>query len=502
MAEYGETMKDLRASFATGKTRTYEWRAAQLKAVLKLVHENEDKIAEVLTKDLHKSRIESEIMETILCVNDAVDMINNVQDWMKGQKVSKSSIYIMDTAYVVKEPLGVVLVIGAWNYPIQLVLLPLIGAIAAGNCVVIKPSEVSEASAKFFEEVVPKYLDKDCFRVVNGGVPETTALLKERFDLIFYTGNSFVGKIVMKAAAEYLTPVVLELGGKSPVYVDKDTNLTVVARRLTWGKFCNAGQTCIAPDYVMCAPELQDELVSKIKLVIDEFYTTDPKQSESYGRIVNDKHYQRLQKLKEEGSVIAIGGEDDEKDKYIAPTVIKDVKFTDKVMQEEIFGPILPIIPIKDHQEAIEIINNREKPLAIYVFTNNKTVVQDFKTRTSSGGLLINDTVVHAGLTSLPFGGVGNSGIGSYHGKYSFDAFSHSKPVLEKSLAIDQVNNVRYPPYTENKRGWINWIMRKKVKRTGFFSFFPFVVMGAMFAMVFKTVGVTAEGILGNDDRA
>ncbi|BFZ04951.1 hypothetical protein BsWGS_07990 [Bradybaena similaris] len=496
---YGEILKDLRSSFASGKTRTYEWRISQLKAVVKLLEENGAQIAEVLHKDLHKSRIEGELMETTLCLNDAIDSINNLRDWMKPAKVAKGAIFLLDSAYIQKEPFGVTLIIGAWNYPIQLVLLPLIGAIAAGNCALIKPSDVAEASAKFFEETIPKYLDTSSFRVVTGGIPETTALLKERFDLIFYTGNSTVGKIVMRAAAEHLTPVVLELGGKSPVYVDKGVDIGIVARRLAWGKYCNSGQTCIAPDYVMCPPELQDPLIASLKTVIDDFYTKDPKQSDSYGRIVNGKHYQRLQGLKK-GSVAAIEGEDDEKEKYIAPTVLKDVKFTDAVMQDEIFGPLLPIVTVQNHVEAIENINCREKPLALYVFTNHKDVVQDFRDKTCSGALLINDTVIHAGLSSLPFGGVGNSGMGAYHGKHSFDAFSHNKAVLEKSLSLDQVNNLRYPPYTEKKHSWVNWLMRKKIKKTGIAAFFPFVVMGAMFAFFFKTLGVTAETIRGKED--
>ncbi|CAG5116347.1 unnamed protein product, partial [Candidula unifasciata] len=478
-------IKDLRASFASGKTRTYEWRIAQLKAVVRLLQENEAQIAAVLYKDLHKSRIEGELMETSLCLNDAIDSINSLQEWMKPTKAAKGSIFLMDSAYIMKEPLGVTLIIGAWNYPVQLVILPLIGAIAAGNCAVLKPSELAEATATFFAETIPKYLDTNSFRVVTGGVPETTALLKERFDLIFYTGNSAVGKIVMRAASEYLTPVVLELGGKSPAYVDRNIDVDLVARRLAWGKFCNAGQTCVAPDYVLCPPEVQDSLIASLKTVIKDFYTEDPKQSDSFGRIINERHYQRLQKLKK-SSTIAFEGEDDEKDKFISPTILKDVKLTDPAMQEEIFGPILPIVPVQNHLEAIEVINSREKPLALYVFTNNKNMVQDFKDKTSSGGLLVNDTVVHAGLTTLPFGGVGNSGIGAYHGKHSFDAFSHNKAVLEKSLAFDQINNLRYPPYTDKKYSWVSWMMKKKIKKTGFSALFPFVVMGAMFAFFFK----------------
>uniref|UniRef100_A0A2C9K1W9 Aldehyde dehydrogenase n=1 Tax=Biomphalaria glabrata TaxID=6526 RepID=A0A2C9K1W9_BIOGL len=492
--DFSQTVKDLRQSFASGKTRSNEWRTAQLKGVIKLIQENEEVISEALYKDLHKNKAEAAIMELILCVNDAVNAINSLDSWTKPEKVSKGALYLMDNAYIIKEPLGVALIIGAWNYPIQLILLPLIGAIAAGNCALIKPSEVSEASARFIEEYIPKYLDKDCFKVINGGVAETTAILEQRFDTIFYTGNSQVAKIVMAAAAKNLTPVILELGGKSPVYIDTKTDLAVVARRLCWGKFCNAGQTCIAPDYVMCPKEIQDELIEKIKASVEEFYTADPKTSDSYGRIVNNRHFTRIQRLKQ-GSTVAVGGEEDEKENYISPTVLRDVKLTDTVMQDEIFGPLLPIVPVKDHTEAIDIINTREKPLALYVFTKNSKISQEFRDRTSSGAIVVNDTVVHGGLPTLPFGGVGNSGLGSYHGKFSFNAFSHDKPVLEKSLAMDSVNNIRYPPYTDKKLGWVKWIMTKKPKKQGMLAFFPFVAIGVIFSFMFKVIGVGAESI-------
>ncbi|XP_005104004.1 aldehyde dehydrogenase family 3 member B1 isoform X2 [Aplysia californica] len=497
---YELMMKDVRSAFATGKTRTYEWRISQLKAIMRCLQENSDKINEVLFKDLHKHSLESVVMEANMCVSEAIDCINNLKDWMKPEKVSKPALYMMDTAYIQSEPYGVALIIGAWNYPIQLTLLPLIGAIAAGNCVVLKPSEVSAASAQFLQDYLPKYVDNDCIKVVNGAVPETTALLKEKFDFIMYTGNSFVARIVMEAASKHLTPVLLELGGKSPAYVDKGTDMEVVARRLCWGKFANAGQTCVAPDYVMCQKDMQDELIKNLKATIEAFYTADPKSSDSFGRIVNEKHFQRVQKLKK-GAEVAVGGGDVEEEKYIAPTVLRDVKLTDPVMQDEIFGPLLPIMPVQDHAEAIKIINDRDKPLSLYVFSNNKSLIQEFRLGTSSGAFLVNDTVVHGGLNTLPFGGVGNSGMGRYHGKHSFDSFSHQKAVLEKSLALDSVNQLRYPPYSDTKLGWLQWIMKKKVKRTGVFSFLPFVVMGAMFAMFYKTAGVMADSVGAGQDN-
>ncbi|RUS87729.1 hypothetical protein EGW08_004475 [Elysia chlorotica] len=491
MESYGQMITDMRSVFLSGKTKSEKWRSTQLRAIVNLIEENAQKICDALQADLHKHKGEVIITEMELCKNDAINAINHLSEWMKPEKVAKSMMFMMDNACIQKEPLGVSLIIGAWNYPIQLILLPMIGAIAAGNCCILKPSEMSPKTAEFLHEYIPKYLDNDCIKVVLGGVPETTALLKERFDIILYTGNSMVAKIVMEAASKFLTPVILELGGKSPVYIDRNIDLNVVARRVSWGKFINAGQTCVAPDYVMCPKEIQGELVSCLKNAIDDFFTKDTKSSDSYGRIVNSRHFGRLQKLLE-GTKPVIGGESDETERFIAPTVITDVQLSDKIMQEEIFGPILPIVTVKDHNEAIEIINSREKPLALYVFTTNKTVREDIRQKTSSGAFLANDTVVHGGLCSLPFGGVGNSGMGAYHGKHTFNAFSHSKAVLEKSLGMESAMSLRYPPYTEAKLGWLGWIMKEKIKRKGIMSFFPFVVMGAMFGLLFKTVGVTA----------
>lgn len=498
MESYGQMIQDMRSVFMTGKTKSERWRSTQLRALVNLIEENSDKLCAALQEDLHKHKAESFITELSLCKNDAIHAINQLSEWMKPNKVPKGLLFMMDNACIQKEPLGVSLIIGAWNYPVQLTLLPLIGAIAAGNCCVLKPSELSAKTAEFLKEYIPKYLDNDCIKVVNGGVPETTALLKERFDIILYTGSSNVAKIVMEAASKHLTPVILELGGKSPVFIDKSVDLQIVARRLSWGKFLNAGQTCVAPDYVLCPKELQEELISQVKIAVEEFYTKDPKASDSFGRIINSRHYGRIQKLLE-GTSPVMGGDSDEKERYIAPTVLADVKITDPIMQEEIFGPVLPIVSVKDHNEAIEFINSREKPLALYVFTNNGTVREDIKQKTSSGAFVVNDTVLHGGLCSLPFGGVGNSGMGAYHGKHSFDAFSHSKAVLEKSLGMESANGIRYPPYTESKLGWANWIMQQKIKKKGIMSFFPFVVMGAMFGLLFQTVGVTATETEGNN---
>ncbi|XP_078331765.1 aldehyde dehydrogenase family 3 member B1-like isoform X3 [Crassostrea virginica] len=431
MADYSEMIAGLRKAFNSGVTKTYEWRKKQLEGVLTLLDENRDRIAQCLKDDLNKPSLEAAVYEIDFSRNDLIETMNNLKDWMKPEKVKKGLLNIMDTAYIQREPYGVALVMGAWNYPIQITVVPLFGAIAAGNCVVLKPSELAGSTAKALEELIPKYLDNECVKVVNGGIPETTALLKERFDYIFYTGNTMVGKIIMRAAAEYLTPVTLELGGKSPVFVDENSDLNLVARRVTWGKLVNAGQTCIAPDYVMCKKELQEKLVEECKKSINEYYG-DPAKSQDYCRIINERHLKRIKKLIDGSGDVVVGGDVDEEQKYVAPTILTNVKESDPVMMEEIFGPVLPIMPVNNAEEAITHINKGEKPLAMYVFSKDHEVAKKFLDNTSSGGFVFNDTMMHAGLMSLPFGGVGSSGIGSYHGMHTFDTFSHKRAVLER----------------------------------------------------------------------
>ncbi|XP_064600056.1 aldehyde dehydrogenase, dimeric NADP-preferring-like isoform X2 [Liolophura sinensis] len=485
MANYTELVSGVRKTFLSGKTKTLAWRRKQLDGILKILTEKKDDIVEALKKDLHKPKMETLVFEVSLATNEVINTMNNLEEWMKPEKVKKGLLNMMDTCYIRREPLGTVLILGAWNYPLQLTLLPLLGALAAGNCAILKPSEVAENTALLLEKLIPQYLDTECVKVVNGGVPETTALLKERFDHIFYTGNSMVAKIVMKAAAENLTPVTLELGGKSPVYIDRGCDLSVVGRRLMWGKVCNAGQTCVAPDYVLCPQDVQEPLIEKLKSALDEFYKGDPAESDDYGRIINKRHFERVKNLLGSGTV-AFGGDLKPEELYISPTVIKDVKLDDPVMTNEIFGPLLPIVTVKNEDEAIDIINSREKPLALYVFSTNKNVVDKIVEQTSSGGFCVNDVMVHGGLETLPFGGVGHSGMGSYHGHHTFDTFSHKRACLLKDLKMDNVNQIRYPPYTEKKLSWITWIMQKKPKRSGILSFVPFLLLGTIFAVVFK----------------
>uniref|UniRef100_A0A3Q0RA07 Aldehyde dehydrogenase n=1 Tax=Amphilophus citrinellus TaxID=61819 RepID=A0A3Q0RA07_AMPCI len=451
-----------RKSFQTGKTKLLEHRIHHLRNLLRFVTERRKDIAESVKKDLGKSEHGTELFETLGLEGEIKLAIDKLAEWAAPRPVEKSLLTISDEVFVHPEPLGVVLIIGAWNYPWAVTLQPLVGAIAAGNAAVIKPSEVSCHSAKVMEELLPQYLDKDLYPVVTGGVPETQELLKQRFDHVFYTGSSTVGKLVMEAAARNLTPVTLELGGKSPCYIDKNCDITVACRRITWGKFVNCGQTCIAPDYILCEPSIRSRVLEEIKNCIKEFYTDDPKTFEDYGRIINKQHFKRIMALME-GSAVAIGGDSDESQCYIAPTVLKDVTGESKVMKEEIFGPLLPIITVSGVEEAIQFINEREKALVIYVFSHDNKLIKRVIAETSSGALLANDCLVHFTVSSLPFGGVGNSGMGCYHGRYSFDQLSHLRSCLIKQLKLEGVNSMRYPPHTAKKLSWARFFLLKQI---------------------------------------
>jgi len=346
----------------------------------------------------------------------------------------------------------VVLVIGAWNYPFHLVCLPLVGALAAGNCVVLKPSELCPSVSAFLSQWIPRYLDPKAVRVVEGGVPETTALLQERWDHIFFTGSAKIGRVVMEAAAKHLTPVTLELGGKSPCIVDETANLDLAAKRIVYGKFVNAGQTCVAPDYVLVHEDAHDALVNRMVSAIREFYGDVPKESPDLARIINREHFARLTGFLE-GADVAVGGEADAAELYIAPTIIKNAKEDDALMQEEIFGPILPVISVRDIDEAVAFVNRGAKPLALYLFTNDAQVEDRVLGATSAGGTTINHVWLHFGVPALPFGGVGESGMGAYHGRHSFETFSHKRAVLKKRALWEPP--LLFPPYSARKLRWI-----------------------------------------------
>jgi len=446
--EIPKLVQELRASFESGKTRPIEWRRGQLDAMLELVRDRQEDILDALAADVGKPRLEAYGAEVSFMVNDINHAKKHLARWMKAERVPTTLVNQPGKSRVRSEPLGVALIIAPWNYPFQLAMSPLVGALAAGNCAILKPSEVAPATSRLIAELVPQYLDASAVKVVEGGVPETTKLLEQHFDHIFYTGNGQVGRIVMRAAAEHLTPVTLELGGKSPCVVDHTADLDVTARRVVWGKFYNCGQTCVAPDYVLVEASIHDAFVNRVLATIREFWGDDPQKSPDYGRVVNGRHLKRLLGLIE-GNTIAAGGVSEEADRYLAPTVLTEVSPDEKVMQEEIFGPILPVLSVPDVDAAIAFINARPKPLALYHFSGDKRLSERVLTRTSSGGACINHCLMHLTVPELPFGGVGESGMGAYHGKGSFDTFSHRKSVLSRPFAMDPP--VAYPPYTEFK---------------------------------------------------
>lgn len=430
-----DTVARLRAAFRTGRTKPVEWRVTQLRRLRAMLTENAPELAAALHADLGKSATESQRTEIGFTVREIDHTLAHLDDWLRPEPAPVPEHLGADTrAWTQYEPLGVVLVIAPWNYPVQLLLTPIVGALAAGNAVLAKPSELAPATSAVLARLLRAHLDPEAVAVVEGGVPETTALLAERFDHIFYTGNGAVGRIVMRAAAEHLTPVTLELGGKSPAFVDRDTDLTVVADRLAAGKFLNAGQTCVAPDYVLTDPETAAALEAEFVRAVEALFGTDPATSPEYGRIVNERHFDRLTGLLGSGRAV-VGGASDRASKYIAPTVLADVDPASPVMREEIFGPILPIVTVPGLDEAIDFINDRDKPLALYVFSASDDTRERVAAETSSGGLGHGLPLAHLTVSDLPFGGVGESGMGNYHGRYSIDTFSHRKAVLEKPLS-------------------------------------------------------------------
>ncbi len=449
-------VEDLRKSFRSGRTRPLQWRRQQLKALLTMLDKEEERFLKAVADDFSKPRVEAWGGEVNFVAGEARYTLKHLEDWMKPTKVTTALANQPGKSRIHHEPLGTALIIAPWNYPLQLLLGPFVGAVAAGNTSVLKPSEMAPHTAATLAELVPRYLDTEAVKVVLGGVPETTALLKERFDHIFFTGNGTVGRIVMRAAAEHLTPVTLELGGKSPCIVDRSVDLEVAAKRIAWAKFYNAGQSCTSVDYVLADETIEDALVHRIEAAVREFYGDDPKSSPDFARIVNERHHQRLRGLLEEGDIVC-GGETDEKSCYIAPTVIRNVTRDMKVMQEEIFGPILPIVKVRDLDEAIDFVNAGEKPLALYVFSRSQKRAKRVIRETSSGGACINECIAHMVVPELPFGGVGESGMGAYHGRASFDLFSHHKSVLIKSTKVDPA--FRYPPYTDDKERWLRRLL-------------------------------------------
>ena len=437
-----------RTAFESGKTRPLAWRKAQLLSMIKMLRDNADEFSAALKQDLGRGPEEAWLYDIGFSITEIELIIKNLKKWTEPRKVSTPLVSLPGSSHRIPQPLGVVLVIAPWNYPIQLLMIPVAGAIAAGNAVVMKPSEVSSATSALLGKLVPQYFDKDAIAIVEGAVPETTQLLAEKFDHIFYTGNGTVGRVVMRAAAENLTPVTLELGGKSPTIVDKSANIAIAGRRIAWAKYVNAGQTCVAPDYVLAHADIADKLVDEIRKSVKDFYGADPQSSGDFARISSPRHFSRLKAMLTSGKV-AIGGETDEQQRYIAPTVLVDVTASDSVMQEEIFGPILPMLTVGSIDEAINFVNARPHPLALYVFAEDQKVNDKVVASTTSGGVTVNGTIFHMTGPFLPFGGVGESGMGAYHGRAGVDTFQHLKPVLKRSTRVDAP--LAYPPYTKRK---------------------------------------------------
>lgn len=423
-----------KAKFDSGVTRPWEWREKQLIGIRDFLDKEKAAIFKALDDDLGRVPLEA-TTEWINARNQVQCMLKNGKKLMKKSKVSSPMMHLANSSYRYPEPLGTALIMGAWNYPIDLTLGPLAGAIAAGNTAVVKPSEIAGASAALMAERLPKYIDNEAFPIFVEGPEGSSRLLKERYDMIFFTGGTHIGKIVMRAAAEHLTPVVLELGGKNPVWIDQTANFNVTASRLMFGKCINSGQICIAPNYVMCTPETEKKLVETIKTLMTEWYAEGPQASTSYsGKMVSQRHYDRLKNLiSETKGTVVIGGKTVDEGRFIEPTVVTNVKLDDPLMKDEIFGPILPIIQVESLEEALKIIKSDEKPLASYCFADDKKVVEKWIQNVSSGGMCINDTIMQISNENLPFGGVGHSGMGAYHGLESFRVFSHYKSVLEQN---------------------------------------------------------------------
>ncbi|XP_020284677.1 aldehyde dehydrogenase, dimeric NADP-preferring isoform X2 [Pseudomyrmex gracilis] len=464
LINYADVVQQLRDAFNTGKTRSLEWRITQLKQLKRMINETATEITIALASDLRKSKFEAYATEIDFAINEIDNMLDNIKQWAAPLEPHKELANFFDSVKIYKDPYGVVLIIGTWNYPLQLTIVPLIGAIAGGNCAILKPSEIAPATMKYLADTIPKYLDTECVRVVVGGVSQTTELLKERFDYIFYTGSTGVGKIIREASNKYLTPVTLELGGKSPVYLDNTVDMTLAAKRILWGKCLNAGQTCIAPDYVLCTREVQNKFVQEAEKILKEWYGENLQESPDFVRIVTEKHYQRLVTfLNGNNGKIAIGGITNPTEKFISPTILLDIKPTDPVMQEEIFGPILPLVTVNNAYEAIEFINSRESPLVLYIFSENKKV-QELFLQIRCGSTCINDTILQYSVDSLPFGGVGYSGMGAYHGKYTFDTFVHEKSVLirDYNKIAEMLSKNRFPPYSDAKLKMIKLLVRKR----------------------------------------
>lgn len=451
---FQEILDSQRVFFNSQKTKNLTLRKMYLEKLKEVIVDNEDLLYEAIDKDFGKSKFDTFTTEISFVLKDIDYFLNHLNSLSKPKRVRTNLANQLGSSKVYPEPLGCTLVIGAWNYPYQLSLSPVVAALAAGNTCILKPSEIAENSMKAMVKIINENFPKEYFHVLEGGIEETTEILKLKFDKIFFTGSPKVGQIVYEAAAKHLTPVTLELGGKSPVIVTHTANFEVAAKRIVWGKFLNAGQTCVAPDYLLIDEKIKDSFLDSLKEHIQKFKYTEG--AEQYTQIINDKNFERLMKLIDPTKVF-LGGKSDSTKRYIEPTILQNVTWDDAVMKEEIFGPILPVLTFKNFNEALAQISAYEKPLSAYLFTDESEEKEKFISQISFGGGCINDVVMHLSNDNLPFGGVGNSGIGNYHGKYGFEAFSHMKAVLNRVTWGEP--DLKYPPYSEKKLKWIKKLL-------------------------------------------
>jgi aldehyde dehydrogenase (NAD+) len=453
-----EYLQEHHQFFYSGQTRDIQFRLQQLGMLKDAIKRYENQIISALYQDLGKSEFEAYATEIGFTLGSIGHMMKHLKRWMKPQRVNTPIHQYPSKSFIMKEPYGTVLIVGPFNYPFQLLIEPLIGAMATGNCVVLKPSENTPTVSALITQMMKETFSESYIRVIEGDKETTSILIHASFDYIFFTGSVAVGKIVMQAAAKNLIPVTLELGGKSPVIVDHTANIQLAAKRIIWGKLMNTGQTCIAPDYVLAHADIRQKLIEEMKLVIMSFYGTDAKLSKDYGRIVNERQFDRLASiLDQDRANVLYGGSAVKEDLYIEPTLLAANSWSDAAMQDEIFGPILPIMEYRELDDIINMINSHPKPLSLYLFTEQKYVENEVLSRISFGGGCVNDTISHVANTNLPFGGVGNAGIGAYHGKYSFDTFSHGKSILKKSTKMDI--KIVFPPYGD-KLKWVRKLLK------------------------------------------
>lgn len=440
--------------FNTNTTKHVGFRIKQLKKVRQLLKENEDLLYEAIYKDFSKSKFETYLSELALIYHEINLLIKKTKSWSKKKRVSTGLANFPARSYIIPEPLGTTLVIGAWNYPYQLSLIPAITSLAAGNTVIIKPSELPDNTSKAMAEIINNNFNSNYFCVVEGGINETTELLDCKFDKIFFTGSTPVGKIIYEKAAKQLTPVTLELGGKSPTFVLEDANIKMSVKRIVWAKFLNAGQTCVAPDYILVHKNIEEQFLKELKDEINKQYIFFDGIPENYLQIINDKNFNRLVELIDKEKIYC-GGETEKENRFISPTVLQNISFEDEIMKDEIFGPILPVISFSDLNEVIEKVKERPKPLSCYIYSRRRKNIKKILLEVSFGGGCVNESLMHLSNDKLPFGGVGSSGIGNYHGKTGFEAFSHYKSIMNKPLWIEP--NIKYAPYSDLKLKLIKW---------------------------------------------